>query len=64
MEEGFLADRGDHARVAPGHWVKGAPEKSFWTGTKLRGKPKYDVVVHRCPRCGLLKLYAPGPGSA
>jgi hypothetical protein len=59
MEEGFLADRGDHSRVEPSHWTEGSPEKSFLGGTKTRGKVQHRVVVHRCPRCGILKFYAP-----
>jgi hypothetical protein len=58
MEEGFVPDRGDHSRVVPSLWVQGAPEKSFFTGVKLRGKQKHEVTVYRCPRCGLMKLYA------
>jgi hypothetical protein len=63
MEEGFFADRGDHSRVAPASWIAGAPEKSFWSGTKTRGKEQHEVAVLRCPRCGLLRLYAPEAGS-
>jgi hypothetical protein len=63
MEEGFFADHGDHGRVAVASWVEGAPQKSFWVGTKTRGREQHEVVVLRCPRCGLLRMYAPGTGS-
>ena len=64
MDSGFLADRGDHSQVAPCDWVQGPPEKSFLRGTKVRGKERHRLVVHRCPRCGLLRLYAPAEASA
>ena len=30
----------------------------MWTGLKLRGKAKQDVVTYRCKRCGYLESYA------
>jgi hypothetical protein len=42
------------------NWVAGAPEKSLWSGLKLRGRQKLAVETWRCPRCGYLESYAPG----
>jgi hypothetical protein len=61
MEEGFLADRGDANMVKPARWVDGTPERSFWTGTKTRGKEQYRVTTFRCDRCGYLESYAAEP---
>lgn len=58
MEEGFLADRGEANQVKPLRWVDGPPERSFWLGTKTRGKEQYQVTAFRCGRCGRLELYA------
>ena len=58
MEEGFLLDL-SHGSQKPANWVEGAPEKSFWVGTKVKGKEKFPIVAFRCRRCGLLKSYAP-----
>lgn len=64
MEEGFIVDRGDHSRTAPSSWVEGPPERSFWQGTKTRGKAQFQIVTYRCQKCGLLRSYAPAaPGS-
>jgi hypothetical protein len=61
MEEGFLVDRGEANMVKPARWVDGAPERSFWTGTKTRGKEQYRVATFRCDRCGYLESYATHP---
>jgi hypothetical protein len=39
-------------------WVEGAPEKSFWSGTKTSGKKQVQVSTYRCPACGYLESYA------
>lgn len=39
-------------------WVEGAPEKSIWTGLRLRGRTLLSVVSFRCERCGFLENYA------
>lgn len=57
MEEGFFLDH-THGGHAAGHWVAGQAEKSFWTGIKMAGRQKVPVMAMRCPRCGVLKLYA------
>lgn len=59
FEEGFLLDRGDHNGAHLAQWIEGAPEKSFWTGLRLKGRARHNVITHRCSRCGFLESYAP-----
>ena len=47
MEEGFLLDF-----LGPTLWIKGPHERSFWSGTKVRGKTKRVVATYRCVDCG------------
>ena len=60
MAAGFLVDHG-HSAYTVGKWVAGTPEKSIWTGLKLRGREQIAVVTYRCGRCGFLESYAPPP---
>ena len=63
MEQGFLLDRG-HANVGnAARWVEGAPEKSVWTGVKLKDRSVRPVVSYRCPQCSLLLDFAVGTSS-
>jgi hypothetical protein len=57
MEEGFIKDE-THGAVHASKWVEGSPEKSFWTGTKTRGKKQVQVRTFRCTRCGYLESFA------
>jgi len=57
MEVGFVVDEGYGTRTVA-KWVAGEPERSVWTGLKLRGKAKQDVATYRCKRCGYLESYA------
>lgn len=57
MEEGFIKDQ-SHGAVYSSKWVEGAPEESFWTGTKTRGKLQVQVTTYRCTGCGYLESYA------
>lgn len=57
MEEGFIADA-TYGGVVTSKWVEGEPEKSFWTGTKTKGKRQVEVHSFRCPNCGFLESYA------
>jgi hypothetical protein len=57
MEEGFLLDS-THGGQGVGHWVAGQAERSVWTGVKMKGRTKVPILAMRCPRCGLLRLYA------
>lgn len=57
MEEGFTADV-TYGGVVTSKWVEGEPEKSFWTGTKTKGKKLVEISTFRCTRCGYLESYA------
>jgi hypothetical protein len=59
MAEGFVLDTTDN-RHAVSAWVEGAPEKSIWTGVKLKGRTKHAIQTWRCGRCGFLEGYAKG----
>jgi len=56
MTTGFLLDSAQSPK--PTEWVEGPPEKTFWTGLKLKGRRRFPVVADRCERCGFLELYA------
>lgn len=58
MEPGFVLDR-TYAAMTQSSWVEGTPERSFWTGLKLRGHQRLAVTTYRCPGCGYLESYAP-----
>jgi hypothetical protein len=57
MERGFIADQ-TYGGVLPSKWIEGAPESSFWTGVKTRGKVDVEVSTYRCAECGYLESYA------
>lgn len=61
MEEGFTLDK-THGGVGAASWVSGLPEKSFWTGLRLKGRTRLDIATWRCRRCGFLESWAPEPG--
>lgn len=56
MTTGFLLERDQGAKTT--EWIEGDPEKSVWTGLKLKGRRRFPVVADRCERCGFLELYA------
>jgi hypothetical protein len=58
MEEGFVLDYTHGARLQS-KWVEGTPERSIWTGIKVKGKDQLPIVTFRCARCGYLESYAP-----
>lgn len=57
MEEGFIKDE-SYGMSYASLWVEGAPETSFWTGTKTKGKEQLVVRTFRCTNCGYLESYA------
>ena len=61
MEPGFTLDHA-HGTNVVAEWVEGEPEKSIWTGIKLRKKTRLRIRTWRCRRCGYLESYAPGEG--
>ena len=58
METGFLLDHTQHSAFLATQWVAGVPEKSFWTGLKIGGRARFNIVTHRCQGCGFLESYA------
>ena len=58
-QEGFVLDVTHGARLVS-QWVGGEPEKSFWTGIKIKGRPMHSIQTFRCARCGFLESYAKG----
>jgi hypothetical protein len=58
MEEGIVIDRGHANSAAMQEWTEGIPERSFWSGLKLRGAERMPVVSFRCPKCGMLQSFA------
>ena len=57
MEPAYVIDEGYGTRTVA-NWVGGEPERSIWTGLKLRGKDKLPIVTYRCRRCGYLESYS------
>ena len=58
MDEGYLLDQG-HSGLAQLSWVEGAPERSFWTGLRVKDRARLRVRTFRCVRCAYLESYAP-----
>ena len=58
MSAGFTFGKHQGGASVPS-WIGGAPEKSLWTGVKLRGKTPLEITTWRCKRCGFLESYAP-----
>ena len=61
MKRGFLLEETYGSRGAA-HWVEGAPEKSFLSGVRLRGRKVIEIESWRCSRCGYLEHYAAEKG--
>ena len=40
------------------YMLSGKPQKSFWTGLKVKGREVITCVAYRCKQCGLVELYA------
>ena len=58
MEKGFVADKAHYSVPETQNWVEGVPERTFWSGIKLKGKEVLPVMTYRCERCGYLESYA------
>ena len=58
MEEGFVATSTSHGNAVT-QWLPGKPEKSIWTGIKIRKSERRPIEIWRCSRCGYLESYAP-----
>ena len=57
MEQGFALDN-TYGAQGVSHWVAGAPQKSFWTGTKVAKGACIAIGSYRCSSCGYLEFYA------
>ena len=57
MEQGFVLDNTHGSRVVS-QWVAGAPQKSFWVGTKVPDGKLVPIGTYRCLSCGFLESYA------
>ena len=58
MERGFVADKAHYSVPETQKWVEGPPERSFWTGLKMKDRDVLPVATYRCERCGYLESYA------
>jgi hypothetical protein len=57
MVQGFILEyKGPNRLVST--WIEGAPEKSFWQGTKVPAEKCVPVGTFRCSACGFLESYA------
>jgi len=57
MVQGFIFEF-DGSRRKVSSWVEGAPEKSFWQGTKVPKEMIVPIGTYRCSVCGFLESYA------
>ena len=58
MERGFIPDH--YATTIRSHWHPGpGTDKTFLGEVKLEGKLMIPIVAFRCPKCGLLRQFAP-----
>ena len=57
MEPGFVLDQ-TYGANTQASWIEGAPERSFWTGVRLKDRQRMPVTTYRCPGCGYLESYA------
>jgi hypothetical protein len=55
MEPGYVLDRVAGASTVE-KWSPGEGKLHWWS---VASKPSIPVVTMRCPRCGMLKSYAP-----
>ena len=58
MVQGFIVDRDHGGSRHVSNWVEGAPERSFWSGTKVPVEKCIPIGTFRCSACGFLESYA------
>jgi len=58
MVQGFIFDRADGGQRRVINWVEGAPDKAFWTVTRVPEEKCVPVGTFRCSVCGFLESYA------
>jgi len=61
MATGFVLDS-TYGAVLVSRWAAGLPERSWWTGIKLR-KEALPITTFRCSSCGYLESYANPPAA-
>jgi hypothetical protein len=66
MREGYILEVGHANARSAAKWIAGVPERSFFLGTKVKGKEQHPIQSFRCAKCGFLESYAPStsPGAA
>ena len=60
MEEGFIVDC-IYGGAVQSRWMKGKPQKSFWTKIKIRKSELVPIATYRCIACGYLESYVSSP---
>ena len=63
MEQGFVADKAHYSVPETQTWVEGAPERTFWSGLKMKNRQVLVVMTFRCEQCGYLESYATAPAA-
>jgi hypothetical protein len=58
MVQGYILDSHADGSITVSSWIEGAPEVSFWRGTKDPSGKHIPVGVFRCSACGFLESYA------
>lgn len=56
FEEGFLEDSGGGSN-GRARWVEGPLQFGILGGPRLLGRPRRDVLSHRCTDCGHLEFF-------
>ena len=57
MVDGYVVDQG-YGTVSVSNWREGEPQKSIWSGLKLRKTTPLEITTWRCRKCGYLESYA------
>lgn len=58
MDIGYVLELSHHNSRHQPTWVQGRPERSFWSGLKIKDKKQIPILTFRCAQCGLLLDYA------
>ena len=62
MEKGFVIDRGsNNVPTAVATWVSGAPETSWLSGLKMKGRDQVALDSYLCRKCGYVEFRAAAP---
>jgi hypothetical protein len=58
MEEGYIIDSMASWQVVS-TWIEGSPERSRWTGLRVKQRRAHQTQSWRCTGCGFLETYTP-----